>query len=114
MVDHCNDRRNGSEDELGLFTAAAEEADFDHIAGLRGYTDQTTLPIVHSVCKQDESCNLNPLPGTPSKSLTKLESEFQDFVHLGGFKYFVKRICEPVLQVARWFSAIGGFITPSQ
>ena len=56
-----------------------EEQDFDHIVGLSFYTTQFQQKIVHALCKNDESCDLNPLPGSPSYSLTKLEQEAEDF-----------------------------------
>ena len=62
----------------GLYTLA-EERDFDHIAGLSFYTTQVQQKIVHALWKNDESCDLNPLPGSPSYSLTKLEQEAEDF-----------------------------------
>ena len=53
------------EDELGLHTQA-EEQDFDHVAGLAYYMAQVQQRIVHAVCKNDEICDLNPLPGSSS------------------------------------------------
>ena len=50
------------EDELKIYKLA-EERDFDHIAGLWYYTKQVTSSIVHAVCKNNKSCDLNPLPG---------------------------------------------------
>ena len=97
------------DDELGLYTNA-EEADFDHVAGLKGYTNLVTSSIFHAVCCGDESCELNELPGGPSYSLTKLEKEFQDLTSLGRFECFVKKFCAPVLQGLHYFEAVGGFI----
>ena len=51
---------------LSMNLSHPEESDFDHINYLRGYTNQVTLSIVHTVCKSDESWNLNPPPRTPS------------------------------------------------
>ena len=45
---------------LSMNLSHPEESDFDHINYLRGYTNQVTLSIVHTVCKSDESWNLNP------------------------------------------------------
>ena len=101
------------DDELGLYTAA-EESDFDHIAGLKGYTNLVTSSIVHAVCRGDDKCDLNELPGGPSYSLTKLENEFQDMTQMGGFEYFMKKFCEPVLQVLHYVAATGGFVTACQ
>ena len=56
-------------DELGFYTAA-EEQDFDHIAWLRYYLEQITSSIVHAVCRNDNCCDFNPLPGTQSFLLT--------------------------------------------
>ena len=83
------------EDELGVYTQA-EERDFDHVAGLAYYTAQVQQRIVHVVCKNDESCDLNPLPGSPSYSLTKLEQVAEDFIMLGGWNFFLKKVWEPV------------------
>ena len=52
------------DDELGLYKAT-EEADFDHVAGLKGYTNLVTSSIVHAVCRGDKSCDLKELPGGP-------------------------------------------------
>ena len=101
------------DDELGLYTAA-EEADFDHVAGLRGYTNLVTSSIVHAVCRGDSSCDLKELPGGPSYSLTKLENEMHDLTSLGGFEYFVKKFCEPLMQGLHYFAAAGGFVTSCQ
>jgi hypothetical protein len=101
------------DDELGLYTAA-EESDFDHVAGLKGYTNLVTSSIVHAVCKGDDKCELNELPGGPSYSLTKLENEFQDMTQMGGVEYFVKKFCEPILQVLHYVAATGGFVTACQ
>ena len=47
------------EDELELYIAV-EKRDFNHIAGLRHYTEQVTSSIVYSVCKKVKGCDLNP------------------------------------------------------
>ena len=74
---------------------------------------QVTSSIVHAVWQGEESCELNELPGGPPYSLTKLENEFQNIVHLGWFQYYIKKFCEPALQGLR-FSGVGGFITSCQ
>ena len=101
------------EDELGLFTVA-EERDFDHIALLSYYTDQVTSIIDHAVCKDDTGCDLKPLPGTLSYSLTKLEQKAEDFLTLGGWQYFLKIVCEPIWNVVQVYAVIGGCITATQ
>ena len=101
------------EDELGLYTQA-EERDFDHVAGLAYYTTQVQQRIVHAVCKNDESCDLNPLPGSPSYSLKKLEQEAEDFITLGGWNFFLKKVWEPVWYAIRVYATIGGCITTTQ
>ena len=45
-----------ADDDLGLYTAT-EEADFDHVAGLKGYTNLVTGSIVHAVGQGDDSCD---------------------------------------------------------
>jgi len=101
------------EDELGLYTQA-EERDFDHVAGLAYYTAQVQQRIVHAVCKNDESCDLNPLPGSPSYSLTKLEQEAEDFIMLGRWNFFLKKVWEPVWYAIQVYATIGGCITTTQ
>ena len=98
------------DDELGLYTAA-EEADFDHVAGLRRYTNLVTSSIMHAVCRGDDSCDLKELPGGLSYSLTKLENEIHGLTSLGGFEYFIKKFCEPLMQGLHYFAAAGGFVT---
>ena len=100
-------------DELGLYTAALV-ADFDHVAGLRGFTNLVTSSIVHAVCRGDSSCDLKELLGGPSYSLTKLENEIYDLTSLGGFEYFIKKFCEPLMQGLHYFAAAGGFVTSCQ
>ena len=88
--------------------------DFDHIALLSYYTDQVTSIKDHAVCKDDTGCDLKPLPGTLSYSLTKLEQKAEDFVTLGGWQYFLKKVCEPVWNVVQVYAVIGGCITATQ
>ena len=64
-------------DEVGLYTEQ-EERDFEHISGLLHYKEQVTGTLIHAVCSQDDECELNPLPGSPSYSLSKLEKETVD------------------------------------
>ena len=42
--------------------------------------------------------------------MTKSENEFQDLTQLGGFEYFIKKFCEPVLQVLRYVAV--GILDP--
>jgi hypothetical protein len=72
-----------------LYTAT-EEREFDHIAGLWYYTEQVTNSIVHAVCKNAKGCDLNPLSGTPSYSLTKLERRHRIvlLLHNGNWLYW--------------------------
>ena len=101
------------EDELGLHTQA-EEQDFDHVAGLAYYMAQVQQRIVHAVCKNDEICDLNPLPGSPSYSSTNLEQEAEDFITLGAWNFFLKKVWEPVWYAIRVYATIGGCITTTQ
>ena len=73
-----------------------------------------TSSIVHAVCRGDDSCDLKELPGGPSYSLTKLENEIHDLTSLGGFEYFIKKFCEPLMQGLHYFAAAGGFVTSCQ
>lgn len=75
-------------DELGLYTEV-EECNFDHILGLRYYAEQVTTSLIHAVCKHDAGYELNPLPGSPFYSLSKLEQETKDFVTLEAYEYFL-------------------------
>ena len=67
------------DDEVGLYTAV-EETDFDHVVGLKGYTNLVTSLIVNA------NCELNELPSGPSYSLTKLENELQDMTQRYQYK----------------------------
>ena len=82
-------------DEVGLYTEQ-EERDFEHISGLLHYKEQVTDTLVHAVCSQDNECELNPLPGSPSYSLSKLEKETVEFVELGPWDYFLVKILGPI------------------
>ena len=50
----------------------------------------------------------------PKYLLTKLENKFQDIAGYGGFEYFDKKFCDPMLQGLHYFSAVEGFITSCQ
>jgi hypothetical protein len=64
--------------------------------------------IVHAVCRNEKGCDLNPLPGTPSYSLTKLEQEAQDY--MDGWQFFFKKVCERVWNVISIHAVCGGCI----
>ena len=73
------------DDEVGLYTAV-EEADFDHVVGLKGYNNLVTSLIVNAMYFGDNNCELNELPSGPSYSLTKLENELQDMTQRYQYK----------------------------
>ena len=81
--------------EVGLYTEQ-EEIDFEHISGFLHYKEQVTRTLVHAVCLQDDECELNPLPGSPSYSLSKLEKETVQFIELGPWDYFLVKILGPI------------------
>ena len=82
-------------DEVGLYTEQ-EERDFVHISGLLHYKEQVTGTLMHAVCSQDDECDLNPLPGSLSYSLSKLEKETVEFVELGPWAYVLVKILGPI------------------
>ena len=100
-------------DEVGLYTEQ-EERDFEHIRGLLHYKEQVTGTLVHAVCSQDDECDLNPLPGSPSYSLSKLEKETVEFVELGPWDYFLVKILGPIWMGASFVGICGGLITAAQ
>ncbi|MBZ5782425.1 hypothetical protein, partial [Klebsiella aerogenes] len=65
----------------------------------------------HAVCRNDKGCDLNPLPGTPSYSLTNLEQEAQDYLTLGAWQMFLNEVWEPIWNVLTIYATIGGCIT---
>ena len=97
-------------DEVGLYTEQ-EELDFEHISGLLHYKEQVTQTLVHAVCSQDDECELNPLPGSPSYSLSKLEKETVEFVELGPWDYFLVKILGPIWMGVSFVGICGGLIT---
>ena len=100
-------------DEVGLY-AEQEERDFEHISGLLHYKEQVTGTLVHAVCSQDDECDLNPLPGSPSYSLSKLEKETVEFVELGPWDYFLMKILGPIWMGVSFVGICGGLITAFQ
>jgi len=100
-------------DEVGLYTEQ-EEHDFEHISGLLHYKEQVTGTLVHAVCSQDDECDLNPLPGSPSYSLSKLEKETVEFVELGPWDYFLVTILGPIWMGVSFVGICGGLITAFQ
>ena len=100
-------------DEVGLYTEQ-EERDFEHISGLLHYKEQVTGTLVHAVCSQDDECDLNPLPGSPSYSLSKLEKETVEFVELGPWDYFLVKILGPIWMGVSFVGICGGLITAFQ
>ena len=111
--DHGNIVISHHADEVGLYTEQ-EERDFEHISGLLHYREQITGTLVHAVCSQDEECDLNPLPGSPSYSLSKLEKETVEFVELGPWDYFLVKILGPLWMGVSFVGICGGLITAAQ
>ena len=94
-----------SSDEVGLY--AEQECDFEHISRLLHYKEQVT-------CSQDDECELSPLPGSPSYSLSKLEKETVKFVELGPWDYFLVKILGPIWMGVSFVGICGGLITAIQ
>ena len=67
-------------DESELYTEK-EEHNFDHVSNLKYYREQVTASLIHAVCSADSERDLNPLPGSPSYSLSKLDKETKPFVN---------------------------------
>ena len=82
--------------------------------GLRYYTKQVTTSHIRAVCNQDSGCDLNPLPGSISYSLSKLEQETKDFVTLGVYEYILQKIVAPLIQSIYVKAAVVGLITAAQ
>ena len=76
--------------------------------------EQITGTLMHAVCSQDEECDLNPLPGSPSYSLSKLEKETVEFVELGPWDYFLVKILGPLWMGILFVGICGGLITAAQ
>ena len=97
-------------DEVGLYTEQ-EEHDYEHVTSLLHYKEQVTGTLTHAVCAQDDECDLNPLPGTPSDSLSKLEKETIELVELGPWDYFLVKILGPIWTGVSFVGICGGIIT---
>ena len=97
-------------DKLGLYTEQ-EEKDFEHVSNLKHYKEQITASLTHAICNQDDHCDLNPLPGTPSYSLSRLEKETKQLIKLGPWDYFLLKILAPILDALHAIAACGGTIT---
>jgi hypothetical protein len=111
--DHSEILLSHHADEVGLYTQQ-EEQDFEHISNLLHYREQVTGTLVHAVCSQDKECDLNPLPGSPSYSLSKLEKETVEFVELGPWEYFLVKILGPIWMGFSFVGICGGLITAFQ
>ena len=73
-----------------------------------------TGTLVHAVCSQEDECKLNPLPGSPWYSLSKLEKETVEFVELGLWDYFLVKILGPIWMGVSFVEICGGLITAFQ
>ena len=111
--DHARIVLSHHADEVGLYKEQ-EERDFEHISNLLGYKEQVIGTLVHAVCSQDDECDLNPLPGSPSYSLSKLEKETVEFVELGPWDYFLVKIVGPIWMGVSFVGICGGLITAMQ
>ena len=92
---HSNIVLSHHADEVGLYSEQ-EECDFEHVSGLLHYKKQVTGTLVHSICAQDDECELNPLPESPSYSLSKLEKETIELVEPGPWDNFLVKILGPI------------------
>ena len=96
-------------DEVGLYTEQ-EEKDFEHVSSLKNYKELITESLVHAICSTDDHCDLNPLPGTPSYSLSRLENEAKELVDLGPWEYFLVKVLTPIMGALHIIGGCGGFL----
>ena len=100
-------------DELGLYTEQ-EERYFDHVSNLKYYREQITSSLIYENCEADAECDLNPLPGSRSYSLSKLEKETKELIDLGPYEYFLQKVLVSILQAVHAVAVCGGLITAAQ
>ena len=96
-------------DELGLYTEQ-EERDFEYVSNFKHYKELITDSLTHAICNQDDHCDLNPLPGAPSYSLSRLEKEAKELVELGPWEYFLVKILAPIIDALHMIAGCGGFV----
>ena len=96
-------------DEVGLYTEQ-EEKDFEHVSSLKNYKELITGSLVHAICSTDDHCDLNPLPGVPSYSLSRLEKEAKELVDLGPCEYFLVKVLTPIMGALHIIGGCGGFL----
>ena len=96
-------------DELELYTEQ-EERDFEHVSNFKHYKELITDSLTHAICNQEDHCDLNPLPGAPSYSLSRLEKEAKELVELGPWEYFLVKILAPILDALHMIAGCGGLV----
>ena len=69
-----------------------------------------TGSLVHAICSTDDHCDLNPLPGVPSYSLSRLEKEAKELVDLGPWEYFLVKVLTPIMGALHIIGGCGGFL----
>ena len=74
------------------FYTEQEEREFEHVSNFKHYKELITDSLTHAICTQDSHCDMNPLPGAPSYSLSKLENEAKELVELGPWEYFLVKV----------------------
>ena len=96
-------------DEVGLYTEQ-EEKDFEHISSFKNYKELITESLTHAICNSDDHCDLNPLPGAPSYSLSRLEKEAKELMDLGPWEYFLVKVLAPIIDALHIIGGCGGFL----
>ena len=97
------------DDELGLYTEQ-EEHNFEHISNLKHCKELITESLTHEICNQDDHCEMNPLPGAPSYSLSRLEKEAKELIELGPWDYILVKILATIIQALHMIAGCGGFV----
>ena len=67
---------------------------------------------MHAICSTDDHCDLNPLPGAPSYSLSRLEKEAKELVDLGPWEYFLVKVLAPIMDALHIIGGCGFFGNP--
>ena len=92
------------------FYTEQEEREFEHVSNFKHYKELITDSLTHAICTQDSHCDLNPLPGAPSYSLSKLENEAKELVELGPWEYFLVKVLAPIIYALHIVAGCGGFV----
>ena len=68
------------------------------------------MSLTHTICNSNDHCDLNPIPGAPSYSLSRLEKEAKELVDLGPWEYFLVKILAPIIDALHMIAGWGGFV----